>query len=544
MKKRILGIALILILIPAFGPVSPAFAQISYHVSDTGPHNGFVGASIMETYNFQIVNDRNEVWSFRFPADAADAPSSYLTASQSKEADGVKEIAFRWSYLSQLRLMTDGTLFSGDEIVTTGVSSIVGDVATGADTGILYVSDKGELCLWRTGGVDVIDTNVRRGVIDTQHPLKAWYIKNDGGLWELIFENGRPANKMLFLEDVAWFAFYNTYYAIREDGALWGWGPTDQGELGISEDVHPFQRSLRVIAGFGSEEDLLKAAAELPKYDYRVDEPVKIMDDVKRLFRDDDGIHALTTAGKVESWGGNTYYEFDPSIVEHKLRPEKQWLSGVELLYDAYSPVRIVQYTDGRLELTQKSGENILYAGHMHTTVDYTFAPDMSLLGYGNPNVPSAAPTTPASPAASAVNAKPTASTVLVNGANVSFDAYSIGGNNYFKLRDLAYVLNGSEKQFDVDWYGAGYAIFLTKNKAYIAVGGEMTGKGAGDKTATPTTAKVLLNGKEVAFTAYNIDGNNYFKLRDIGAAFDFGVDWDGAKNTIVIDTGNSYTPE
>ncbi len=64
-----------------------------------------------------------------------------------------------------------------------------------------------------------------------------------------------------------------------------------------------------------------------------------------------------------------------------------------------------------------------------------------------------------------------------------------------------------------------------------------MTGKGTGNKAAAPTTSKIYIDGKEVALTAYNIGGNNYFKLRDIGAAFDFGMDWDGAKNTIVVDT-------
>jgi hypothetical protein len=41
-------------------------------------------------------------------------------------------------------------------------------------------------------------------------------------------------------------------------------------------------------------------------------------------------------------------------------------------------------------------------------------------------------------------SASPTSSTVLVNGKNVAFDAYNINGNNYFKLRDLAYTLNGT----------------------------------------------------------------------------------------------------
>ena len=145
---------------------------------------------------------------------------------------------------------------------------------------------------------------------------------------------------------------------------------------------------------------------------------------------------------------------------------------------------------------------------------------------------------------ASAIEAAPTASTVLVNGKNVAFDAYLINGNNYFKLRDLAYTLNGTAKQFSVGWDGANNAISLSSGQAYVAVGGEMEGKGSGTKTPAPTTSKIIKDGVEVQFTAYLIDGNNYFKLRDIGAAFDFGVDWDGAKNTIVIDTGKGYTPE
>ena len=47
------------------------------------------------------------------------------------------------------------------------------------------------------------------------------------------------------------------------------------------------------------------------------------------------------------------------------------------------------------------------------------------------------------------LTATPTNSTVLVNGKSIAFDAYSINDNNYLKLRDLAYILNGTEKQQD-----------------------------------------------------------------------------------------------
>jgi len=108
----------------------------------------------------------------------------------------------------------------------------------------------------------------------------------------------------------------------------------------------------------------------------------------------------------------------------------------------------------------------------------------------------------------------------------------------------LAYILNGTEKQFEVGYDEQTKAITLTSGKAYTTAGGEMLPKTAGNKTGIPTPSKIYLDGKEVKLTAYNIEGNNYFKLRDIGQALDFGVDWDSANNTIVIDTSKGYNVE
>jgi uncharacterized protein YkwD len=61
---------------------------------------------------------------------------------------------------------------------------------------------------------------------------------------------------------------------------------------------------------------------------------------------------------------------------------------------------------------------------------------------------------------------------------------------------------------------------------------------------ANRTTSTVLINGVEVSVEAYNIDGSNYFKLRDIGQAVDFAITWDGNNNRILIDTSKRYVPE
>ena len=142
------------------------------------------------------------------------------------------------------------------------------------------------------------------------------------------------------------------------------------------------------------------------------------------------------------------------------------------------------------------------------------------------------------------LKAEPTASTVYVNGKNVSFDAYKINDNNFLKLRDLAYVLSGSEKQFNVTWDAENNAILLVRGEEYVTVGGEMTGKGAGVQTPTETDSRILLDGDYISLTAFNIGGNNYFKLRDLGQVFDFEVDWDGAANAIIVDTSKSYTAD
>lgn len=152
--------------------------------------------------------------------------------------------------------------------------------------------------------------------------------------------------------------------------------------------------------------------------------------------------------------------------------------------------------------------------------------------------------TKPNKPETLSVEAIPTSSKVLVNGTPIQFDAYNINNNNYFKLRDLAQAVNKTDKNFEVTWDGKNNAINLISKTTYTSAGGELV-KGDGKaKAATISTAKIFKDGKEIPLTAYTINGNNYFRLRDIAKAFDIGVTWDGTTNTVGIDTSIGYVED
>ena len=133
------------------------------------------------------------------------------------------------------------------------------------------------------------------------------------------------------------------------------------------------------------------------------------------------------------------------------------------------------------------------------------------------------------------IQALPTSSNIKVDGTDTIFESYNIDGYNYFKLRDIACALSGTEKQFDTLWDSEKEVITIDMGKPYTVAGGELTKGNGSAKEAVTSTAKVYINGSEVNVEAYNIDGMNYYKLRDIAKAVDFGVAWSEELNSIGI---------
>ena len=171
--------------------------------------------------------------------------------------------------------------------------------------------------------------------------------------------------------------------------------------------------------------------------------------------------------------------------------------------------------------------------------------------------VVAAEPTEPEQPTAPAVTVEDipasgtaiaSTQTVTVDGKAVEFQMYALAdanGNltNYIKLRDMAYILNGTKAQFSVGYDGT---ISLTTGQPYEAGGTEMTTPYSGDRAYTGGAQTVKINGTDVAMTAITLTdddggGYNYFKLRDLGKALNFYVGW-SAERGMYIETDKPYS--
>lgn len=132
---------------------------------------------------------------------------------------------------------------------------------------------------------------------------------------------------------------------------------------------------------------------------------------------------------------------------------------------------------------------------------------------------------------------------IEVDGKKVTFEAYALkdaNGNdtNYIKLRDVASVLNGTPAQFDVGWNGS---VTITTGQAYTPNGSEMNTPYSGNRFYQDASAATVVNGSPVELSAIlltddNGNGYTYYKLRDLGTALGFTVDW-SVERGIFIET-------
>ena len=79
----------------------------------------------------------------------------------------------------------------------------------------------------------------------------------------------------------------------------------------------------------------------------------------------------------------------------------------------------------------------------------------------------------------------------------------------------------------------------ITAMATGMVIGAALVSEAAAGIVAEPTWQKIYVDGRQVSMTAYNIAGNNYVRLRDIGQQVGFNVYW---SDGVQIDTDAPYT--
>lgn len=129
-----------------------------------------------------------------------------------------------------------------------------------------------------------------------------------------------------------------------------------------------------------------------------------------------------------------------------------------------------------------------------------------------------------------------TKQSIICDGERVAgLEVYNIDGSNYFKLRDIAMLMNNTGSQFSVYWNSDIGEVECVRGESYASVGGELMFESDRSASAIWSYSHIRVDGYGKSVSMANIGGNNFIKLRDLGELFDFIVDWDADTSTVII---------
>lgn len=128
---------------------------------------------------------------------------------------------------------------------------------------------------------------------------------------------------------------------------------------------------------------------------------------------------------------------------------------------------------------------------------------------------------------------------LYINKQRTDLKGYNIEGHNYYRLRDLASLLKIHDLNFSL--WGDDKRIIINLDESYedSKAQGIISKTDKGQALDKEMTLKIIKDGKAESHQvkAYNIDGYNYFKLRDMGKYLNYDVDYDEKNNLAMIFT-------
>ncbi len=132
--------------------------------------------------------------------------------------------------------------------------------------------------------------------------------------------------------------------------------------------------------------------------------------------------------------------------------------------------------------------------------------------------------------------AAPSSRGLRVDGRCAVCEAYEIGGETWFKLRDVALALRGTGSRFSVAWDGETRTVLLQPGEVYAPDGSEGVQSGDRSASAVPSAQTILIEGTgSPDLPVWNVGGHNYFRLEDLGEALGFQADYDEESDTAIL---------
>lgn len=137
--------------------------------------------------------------------------------------------------------------------------------------------------------------------------------------------------------------------------------------------------------------------------------------------------------------------------------------------------------------------------------------------------------------AGNTVKAKVSEGSTFFDGEQKQAHGFTILGNNYYSLRDIAANFSGTSSQFDIAWNKKNNAIEIITGQAYTPVESEDSKyySRSSSYNATLSNSRVLLDGQLQTIKAYTVDGSNYFQLRDLASKIPFELEYDNKLGTL-----------
>lgn len=119
-----------------------------------------------------------------------------------------------------------------------------------------------------------------------------------------------------------------------------------------------------------------------------------------------------------------------------------------------------------------------------------------------------------------------------------SYEGYLMNDDLYFKLLDLGALLNGSDKQFCIEWNNIENSIKITPQKAYVSTNNKLF---TGVKNGAST---VIFKDFKITIRTHIANSEVYVNLRDLMQWLNVGIDYEASAGKLNLNTKEYLLPK